>query len=71
MITITDKFKEWIDSFGNQEKAADFLGISRPHLNAILSGANVGGEFIELVKEKTGWDWEKAFRITEDKDVGK
>jgi len=67
MIIITEKFKKWIEGFESQERAAEFLNVSRPHLNSIISGANVGGEFIELVKEKTGWDWEMAFKIVEDK----
>lgn len=71
MIVITDKFKTWINDFGNQEKAANFLGVTRTWLNTVLGGANVGEEFIELVKNKTGWDFEKAFELvdSEKKDA--
>ena len=68
MIVISDKLKAWLDEFPNRERAAEFLGCTRPWLDQVMTGANCGGDFIELVKNKAGWDFEKAFEIKEDHD---
>lgn len=68
MIILSEKFKEWVGGFPTQTEAADFLGISRQWLNGLLSGKPVSADLIQTVKEKTGWDFEKAFEVKEDKD---
>lgn len=70
MIVLSVEFKRWLDkSFETQEKAAEFLGISRNHYRAItIDGDAVGPELITSVNEKLGWQFEKAFEIVEDKD---
>ena len=70
MIVLSTEFKKWLsNSFDTQEKAADFLEISRNHYRSItVDGGAVGSEFITSVNEKLGWEFEKAFEIVEDKD---
>jgi hypothetical protein len=67
MIVFTGKFKRWLDeSFVSQDKAAQFLGVSRNHYRAVLFGkVGVGPVLIEAVKGKLGMDFEEAFEIRE------
>jgi len=65
MIIVSEAFKNWTEGFSSQEEAAKHLGVSRQWLSTVLSGKGVGEEFIELVKSKTGFDFERAFTIIE------
>jgi plasmid maintenance system antidote protein VapI len=71
MIRLSQLMKEYLRAFESIEKAAEFLGVHVNTIYALLDGRREPSqEFIEKVKLKVGWDFEKAFEIVPDADVG-
>ena len=68
MIIISERLRNYIEGFETKEEAAEALGISIQTLyNHLKKDADVSANFIDQVKERVGWDFEKAFEVREDR----
>ena len=67
MIIISERLRDYIEGFGTKEEAAEALGVSIQTLyNHLRKEGEVSANFIEQVKQRVGWDFEKAFEIKND-----
>jgi len=67
MIIAKDSIKIFLKSQPRIETFADKLGVTRATVYNILNGENVSADSIAKLLNVTGFDFEKAFEVKEEK----